>query len=1457
MEQQQTRVAAAADFLQGGGEMGERIRAHDWAATPLGPPPQWPQSLKTAVRIMLTSRQAMFVWWGPQLINLYNDAYKSIVGGKHPQALGQPAQAVWHEIWADVGPRADRAMRLNEGTYDEALLLVMERYGYREETYYTFSYSPIPSDDGSPGGIICANTDDTRRIVGERQLKLLRELAASTADARSYGDACASAAASLGGDAQDLPFALIYLVDGDGAQARLAGSAGIDPSHVAAPATTPLDGLWPLGQALQDEAPVLLDPLGPAFGPLPGGAWDEPATQAVVLPIPASGRAGQAGLLVVGLNPLRRWSDDYRGFLTLVAGQIGSAIAHAQAYEEERRRAEALAEIDRAKTAFFSNVSHEFRTPLALLLGPLDELRQQAGQLDPAARELLGLAQRNGKRLLKLVNTLLDFSRIEAGRAQAQVEPVDLAAVTADLASVFRSAVEKAGMQLVVDCPPLPRPVPVDRDMWEKIVLNLLSNAFKYTLAGSIEVSLRAEEGQAVLRVKDTGIGIPADELPRLFERFHRVAGARGRTHEGSGIGLALVQELARLQHGDVTVQSQLGEGSCFTVHLPLGAVGSGTVAAPALASTRLGAAPFVEEALRWLPDGGDEPEASLWGGLDDAPQPVLDHAAPAARRPRVLLADDNADMRDYVRRLLAPAYDVTAVADGEAALQAARAQRPDLLLSDVMMPRRDGFSLLQVLRSDVDTAALPIILLSARAGEEARIEGLAAGADDYIVKPFSARELLARVAAALSVARLRREAVRVSSGLNRISQALATELDIAKIVQAVTDGATELTGAGFGAFFYNETDERGESRALYALSGVSREAFDGFPMPRNTAVFAPTFAGQGVVRLADVTADPRHGREAPHHGMPLGHLPVRSYLAVPVVSGGGQVLGGLFLGHPKPGLFNARHEDLVVGVAAQAAMAIDNSRLYAQLRESAQRLAEADRRKDEFLATLAHELRNPLAPLRNSLEILNRDALPDDMKQRARSIMSRQVAQMGRLIDELIDISRITSGKIDLTREAVDLAAVVEAAIEIARPVIDERGQRLSVTLPPEPVTLDIDRTRMAQVLSNLLNNAARYSEPNAAIRLQASLDGGGLRVAVEDEGQGLAPDMLPRVFEMFMQVPRGGQPQAGLGVGLTLARRLVELHGGTLVAHSAGLGRGSQFVLQLPPDCVRIEPPAVAADGQSAAEPAVAARRVLVVDDNIDAAESLAALLEHDGHEVHVAHDGEQALQAVQRLQPRVVLLDIGLPRLDGYEVARRIRLLPGGEAIGLVATTGWGQQKDRERSHGAGFDHHLVKPVDPDAIRRLIGQLVEMPAQPQPVALSKPASPAANAPRVLVADDNDLVRESFVQLLSAEGYDVQSAVDGLQAVEMAEAWTPDVVLLDIHMPRLSGLEAARRLRASPALPHVTLLMMSGMALNEAWIRHAKAAGFDDCLDKTADPQQWLARLRQVAGGAAVTVS
>ncbi len=614
---------AGATFLLGGGEMGERMRAMDWARTPLGPAERWPRSLKTAVRIMLTSRQAMFVWWGEELVNLYNDAYKSIVGGKHPEALGQPASVVWREIWDQVGPRAESVVRENEGTYDEALLLIMERHGYPEETYYTFSYSPVPDDDGGTGGIICANTDDTQRIVGERQLTLLRELAARSADARTFDEACTRSTRALETNPYDLPFAMIYLIDPDRRRVTLAGTSGIGRGHPAVPETADLDGdaAWPFAEVARTHQARLVAGLEASFGDLPPGAWDQPPHQAVAVPIAPSGQTGQRGILIAALNPYRLFDDRYRGFIDLVSAQIAASIANAQAYEEERRRAEALAELDRAKTAFFSNVSHELRTPLTLMLAPLDEILAKPGdEVAPEDRDLLTVVRRNGQRLLKLVNNLLDFSRLEAGRTRAVYEPVDLAAYTAELASVFRAAIEKAGLRLTIDCPPLPEPAFVDRDMWEKIVLNLVSNAFKYTFQGEIEVALRATGGSAVLSVRDTGTGIPTAELPSLFNRFHRVEGARGRTHEGTGIGLALVAELARLHGGTAGVESVPGEGSTFTVavplgdgHLPAGRIGAArTLAssgpAPIRSSRRRSAGCRARPSLsrpRWPPRGG------------------------------------------------------------------------------------------------------------------------------------------------------------------------------------------------------------------------------------------------------------------------------------------------------------------------------------------------------------------------------------------------------------------------------------------------------------------------------------------------------------------------------------------------------------------------------------------------------------------------------------------------------------------------------------------------------------------------------------------------------------------------------------------------------------------------------------------------------------------------------------
>jgi signal transduction histidine kinase/DNA-binding response OmpR family regulator len=758
--------AAATSWIEGGGEMGDLIRDFDWAQTAIGPMAHWSPTLRIMVRFLLANRFPLLLWWGPQYVSIYNDAYRPVLGTKHSWALGKPVRECWSEIWHILRPLIDTPFNGGPATWNDDIELEIERHGFLEETHFTIAYSPVPDDAATNGigGVLATVTEITEKVVGERRIVILRDLASRTGDARTPGEACAIAAETLARHAKDVPFALLYLLDADRKLARLAGAAGVERGQAISPELVSLkdEGVGKAWHFPAAAAPVVVDDLYSRFSTVPSERFGLSRT-AVVLPMAALNPLETAGFLVVGVNPRLKLDEHYHDFLQLMKAQVASAIANAQSYEEERKRSEALAEIDRAKTVFFSNVSHEFRTPLTLMLGHIEDILS-SGHVRPDDRDPLVIAHRNSLRLLKLVNTLLEFSRIEAGRVQAMFEPTDLAATTAELASVFRSATEKAGLSLVIDTPPLPELANVDRQMWEKVVLNLLSNAFKFTLQGEIEVKLGVEQDNFILKVRDTGIGIPPDEMPRLFERFHRVEGAKGRTQEGSGIGLAFVQELVRLHGGSVSAESQLGKGTTFRVsipkgndHLPYRQIGR----AEGRSLTAIGVNPFIEEALRWLPDSSDKNSTF--------PEVELEAAAVDSRsdgRAFVLVVDDNADMRDYLRRLLAPHYELELVGDGDAALAASARRRPDLVLTDIMIPGINGLELLERLRADPHTNTIPIILLSARAGEESRVEGMKAGADDYLIKPFSARELLARVEAHVKMARYRTlatEALRAS----------------------------------------------------------------------------------------------------------------------------------------------------------------------------------------------------------------------------------------------------------------------------------------------------------------------------------------------------------------------------------------------------------------------------------------------------------------------------------------------------------------------------------------------------------------------------------------------------------------------------------------------------------------------------------------------------------------------
>lgn len=580
-------------------------------------------------------------------------------------------------------------------------------------------------------------------------------------------------------------------------------------------------------------------------------------------------------------------------------------------------------------------------------------------------------------------------------------------------------------------------------------------------------------------------------------------------------------------------------------------------------------------------------------------------------------------------------------------------------------------------------------------------------------------------------------EQTEVVETINRIGQFLLAELDLHKLVQGVTDAATDLTDAHFGAFFYNVVDEEGASYMLYTLAGVPREAFAHFPMPRATDLFEPTFRGKGTIRIDDVKKDERYGKSSPYYGMPPGHLPVVSYLAVPVVTRSGEVIGGLFFGHPAAGKFTERDERIVEGLAAQAAIAMDNARLYESAQKSikerekllaseqeARQLAEsASRTKDEFLGLLSHELRTPLNAILGWSRMLG-SQLDEATYTRAVESIERNAKLQSRLIDDMLDISRIISGKLRLDAQPVDLTMVVNAAVDTLRPAAEAKKIRVYVVLDYSAGVILGDATRLQQVVWNLLSNAIKFTPKDGSIQVSLERINSHVEITVSDSGIGIDKDFLPYVFDRFRQADSTSSKRyGGLGLGLSIVRQLVELHGGTVEANNREDVTGAVFIVKLPVMAIHSKSDQRANENEQNIKavggaiafdcpPSIEGTKILVVDDEPDARMLLRAILEQCGAEVETAENALQTLSMLEEYEPDILVSDIGMPDVDGYELIGKIREKEkgSGKRLPAVALTAFARTEDRLKALSAGFNMHIPKPVEPAELIVVIANLTK---------------------------------------------------------------------------------------------------------------------------------------------------
>jgi signal transduction histidine kinase/CheY-like chemotaxis protein len=1127
----QTRtVPASHDFLLGGGEMGELIRSVNWSKTPVGSVESWPQSLRTAVSIMLNTHFPMYIAWGQDFTQFYNDGYRPILGStKHPAAMGRSTKFTFAEIWNIIGPMFEGVLEGQAVGFTD-FMLPLDRHGFTEECYFIFSYSPIKQEDGSTGGVLVTVTETSERVLGERRLETLRNLGDRTYECKSTTDTLACVVEVLDKNKHDIPFSLLYSFDNSEKKYILKGCTGVESDEPSISIENAIE--------FATKKPLIVFPISEIISEIQfkdERPWPETSQYCCAVFLSRPDQADAFGLLVLGLSPRLRYDNHYRNFFKLLNDQIVIALSNANAFEEERKRVEALAEIDRAKTAFFSNISHEFRTPLTLMLGPLEELLNNPLNLEQKQVENVEAAHRNSIRLLRLVNTLLDFSKIESGRLEATFHMVNLKVFTEEIASNFRSLIEKAGLTLHLDLQTGTDSVYLDYDMWEKVVFNLLSNAFKYTLKGSISLSLEQRGRNVVFSVQDTGVGIPQSELPRMFERFHRIPNTAGRSYEGTGIGLSLVAELVKIHQGTITVNSKVGEGSTFTVTIPTGH--------DHLASDKISHV-SKDFHISTIADSFTQ-EAALIAGEELSDQAGLYSGSHenSGKATSILIVDDNVDMIKYLVRILEPQYRIVTASNGHQALEKIIDKLPDLILSDIMMPGMDGVELLKRIKSNPETSSIPVMLLSARAGEESRIEGYDVGADDYLIKPFSAKELQARVKAQINISKTR---THLNTLLKKVFEQTPAAITIIRKENYVVEFANDL--------YLQIVDKERDF--------IGKSLFDSLPQLK----------GQVGPLLDKVmaTSIPYEGKEfeIDLHRYGKWEKTYFNFVYHPLREQDGSITGVIVVCFEVTDLVVSKNNAL----KSEAELEQKVKERTAELEEKNELLLKANRELEQFAYIASHDLQEPLRKIRTFSSILQKNfpynAQSTSYFEKIHSASDR----MGKLIKDVLNYSKLANQNLSFV--TIDLNQILDSVLLDFELLIEERKAKIIAEQLP---TIKGVELQLQQLFANLLSNALKFSGNNPIVKISSKkLTQDDLRkyhpqadaeayveIRLEDNGIGFDPKYAEQIFVIFQRLH--DKETTGTGIGLALCKKIIENHHGFIRAESSP-GNGATFFISLP---------------------------------------------------------------------------------------------------------------------------------------------------------------------------------------------------------------------------------------------------------------------------------------------------